>query len=276
MRYLETPPHPALEPFVECLWLLEGKTTGEPQVVTPDGHPELLVHFGEPVDQLTPRPRLEPTALFFGQLDEPLRLLPRGRLGIAGARLKPEGAWRLVSRASIELAGRATPLEEIWGATGSDLSESVREAHDGRSRLRALEGALLARLARAAPGDPVVETALSTVRRSRGCGSIEHLARTCHLSRRQLERRFKERVGLTPKRYARITRFQNVLRLVERRPRLSWAAISVVTGYFDQAHLIRDFRAFTGRTPSAWVGERNPLSDRFQSGARLERLLSTD
>jgi AraC-like DNA-binding protein len=295
MRYLEIPPHPALRPFVECLWLLEREPASRPEAVAPDGHPELVVHFGDPVTRLEPLPGPEPSSLFFGQLDRPLRLRASGRLGVAGARLTPAGAWSLLGPESPRLVNRATPLPDLWGSASGELEARVREAASARSRLAAIESCLLDRLSVARAPDRVVDRTVEIIRSSRGTARVAALARHCALSRRQLERRFKERVGLTPKRFARITRFQNVLRLAAPRasshspatgPSLSgsacWGELAVACGYFDQAHLIHDFRRFTGTSPAAWFsdepadgsGEQHALSDRFQSPSRLERLLS--
>lgn len=294
MRYLEIPPHPALRPFIDCLWLLEREPADRPEAVAPDGHPELVVHFGDPVTRLEPLPGPEPSSLFFGPLDRPLRLRASGRMGVAGARLTPAGAWSLLGPDCPRLINRATPLLDLWGSAGAELEARVHGAANAHSRLSAIESCLLARLSSARPSDPVVDRALEFIRSSRGTAPIADLARRCALSRRQLERRFQERVGLPPKRFSRITRFQNVLRLASRSApgpsstldssassTTNWGELAVACGYFDQAHLIHDFRRFAGTTPGDWFGggpgngrgELHALSDHFQSPSRLERLL---
>jgi AraC-like DNA-binding protein len=99
------------------------------------------------------------------------------------------------------------------------------------------------------------------VRASGGRTSVDELARAVGLSARQLERRFRARVGLGPKLLARITRFQHAFRLARRTPNL--AEVAARAGYFDQAHLVRDFRQFAGAAPSRFLAREHELARQF-------------
>ena len=103
-----------------------------------------------------------------------------------------------------------------------------------------------------------VETAIETA----GLISVSGLARRVNLSSRQLERRFLDSVGMTPKRFCRIRRFQRVLQAMEE-PGANWADAAVQCGYYDQAHLIRDFRRFSGLTPACLLGADTDLAAHF-------------
>ena len=101
-----------------------------------------------------------------------------------------------------------------------------------------------------------VEGAVKGVLASRGLARVGALARTAGLSDRQLERRFRSAVGLAPKLFSRIVRFQRVVRLARRSAQAGWAETAARCGYADQAHLVRDVRAFSGATPSALRADR--------------------
>jgi methylphosphotriester-DNA--protein-cysteine methyltransferase len=111
--------------------------------------------------------------------------------------------------------------------------------------------ARLVRLARTA-GDPMVAEAVRQLAGSNGTRDIASLARHFGMSTRQVERRFVERVGLTPKVFSRMRRFQSVFAAMENGD-ASWAAAAAACGYYDQAHLIRDFREFAGEPPASLV-----------------------
>jgi len=103
---------------------------------------------------------------------------------------------------------------------------------------------------------------------------VAEVARRAGLSERSLERRFQEELGLPPKTFARIARLQSVLRSIGRDARPEWADVAAECSYFDQPHLIHDFRALTGETPAEFVRNQGRLSLNFTEPRRLEALLS--
>jgi len=127
-----------------------------------------------------------------------------------------------------------------------------------------------------------VDGAVRTLLAGDGCVSVDALAGACGLSARQLERRFLDAVGLGPKRLARILRFQRVFRAVAAEPALdsaagqrpNWAVVAVDCGYYDQAHLIRDFHAFAGEAPAALFSVQAALTHHFTRRRRDASLFS--
>ena len=103
---------------------------------------------------------------------------------------------------------------------------------------------------------PVVEHALLRLRRSRGSASVAALANECRLSQRRFIEIFRDQVGLTPKSYGRLRRFRHSLFAIANSQRVDWADLAVACGYSDQSHLIHEFRAFAGLTPSAYLRNR--------------------
>jgi AraC-like DNA-binding protein len=97
--------------------------------------------------------------------------------------------------------------------------------------------------------------------------SVDELASSTGLGPRQLERRFRERVGLGPKRFLKILRFQSVFRRGSSQAR-DWAEVALDCGYYDQSHFIRDFKSFTGASPDAFFAAESPLTMVFTGGRR--------
>jgi AraC-like DNA-binding protein len=134
------------------------------------------------------------------------------------------------------------------------LCQELRRATESREPVAAVERILLRSLGRADERQ-CVSAALDGIARSRGQVEIRALAADAGVSKRYLERMFQERVGIGPKAFARIVRFQRVLNTTG----ANWAAVAAEAGYFDQAHLARDFKAFTGESPAAWARRRETL-----------------
>ena len=108
----------------------------------------------------------------------------------------------------------------------------------------------------------MISYAVKSIDRTNGLVSIENLAERVGWSTRQLQRRFKSAVGISPKLFSRMRRFQRVFCAMEN-VATGWANAAVDSGYYDQAHLIRDFRDFTGQTPTALLDQEIDLSRRF-------------
>jgi AraC-like DNA-binding protein len=222
MDYRELQPRPESRPFLHCLWTLE--TDGDAvQRIVPDGRQELIVNLGLPFESFHGGEwRRQPRAFVTGQLTGPLLVRPNGPARILAARFRPDGASRVFDG------------PEPDGILPVDIDVGSLEA---------LEALLLKR---ARPGDPIVAAA---VRRLTASPDLAGLDQALGISARQLERRFKRRVGIGPKLFCRIQRFQRVFREIESGG--NWVQAALACGYYDQAHLVRDMRQFSGETPTA-------------------------
>lgn len=254
MMYRETPPPPALARAVECAWTLRGPAPGAgapPQRVLPDGCAELILNFGARFEEHRDGAReAQPLAFVVGQMERPLLIAPTGLVDLVAIRFQPDGARAVLGVPARELTGRVVPLE----ALDRDLAaacERARELARPETRLRVVFSALAARAARRRVlEDPAVSGALRALLATHGAARVEDLAAEAVVSRRQLERKFDEWVGLPPKRLARILRFQRVFHALEHAGG-GWAAAAVDSGYYDQSHLVRDFRELAGDCPTA-------------------------
>lgn len=270
MEYVELEPGPALRGRAR-FWRLTGSSSiGEPQFepVLPDGCVELIVHLGDPFAiEREGRRELQSRALFAGPGTAPVRLAPTGRVDVVGVRLEAGAAAGLVDAPMAELTDRIPELDAVAHDFARGLGEELADpGHDERWN-DVLERRLGCALARSrATRAPALEHVIARVRASGGRTSIDALARETGLSTRQLERRFRQRVGLGPKTFARLARFQRALALV-RRSGSSLAAIAARSGYFDQAHMVRDFRQFAHESPSRFRAAEHELTAHFVDGA---------
>jgi AraC-like DNA-binding protein len=177
--------------------------------------------------------------------------------GSIDLKLDPLGAYRLLGCPLSELAGECVSLEDVFGADATRLTSRLRELVDWDARFDLLERFLLDRLAGGHDVDPAVAWAWQRLRMTAGQVRIETLAAELGASRRYLARRFAEQVGLPPKTMARLLRFADVRRRIERTP-AHWAQIASEAGYADQPHLNREFQQFAGTTPTDFAARMIP------------------
>jgi AraC-like DNA-binding protein len=167
------------------------------------------------------------------------------------ADLTPLGALRLVGGGLHELADEVVELEDILGvADARRLVDDLACEPDPHRRTARLEAALRARLATAPRPCPKVAWALERISRTSGSVPVGLLAGELGWSTRHLTRRFREQVGLPPKRFARVVRFHRAATLLERPDGPGLAEIAQLAGYYDQAHLTNEVRELCGRTPA--------------------------
>ena len=231
--------------------------------MVPDGSTELVLHFGESfhrIDGARGRER-QSRALFVGQMTEHVLLEPGLAVDVIGVRFQPGGAGAFVRTPMPELADEIQDLSDVQSTRDSCLLDRVGELDDTDDRLAVLERELLDRIDPSAGVDPVVAHVAGRLNESGGNCSLDALAAECGLGARQLQRRFRAGVGIGPKLFARITRFQRALSMLDGRVHGRLAELAASCGYFDQAHLIRDFRQLAGITPGRFLTESHELSD---------------
>jgi AraC-like DNA-binding protein len=143
-------------------------------------------------------------------------------------------------------------LDEVWGAAARDLRQRLQAAPQASQKIGIIEGELLSRLLGARPVDKMVTWALQAFDMNPSASRTTAVQRASGCSPQQFIRRFAETVGITPKRYARVLRFNTLLpRLARVGPR-DWANVAAEGGYFDQSHLIHEFRQLAGITPASY------------------------
>jgi AraC-like DNA-binding protein len=272
VQYHEYPAELELRPFVQCIWTMEGQAgalSAELQPVLPDGRPELVVHLADPFERIDANGacRRQPPILFAGQLTRQLILRPTARVAVVGVRFRPHGASALWRVPQAELTGTTGSVDDIDPRLNRALGEVSSETEAPATAV-ALIARLLTRRLRGVRLDSRVSHVVDAIDRSRGLASIERLSREAGMTRRHLERRFRETVGVSPKRLARITRFQRAVTVLEREePGQRGARTALECGYADQAHFIREFRDLAGCSPGAHLVTRGELTGFFTGAA---------
>jgi AraC-like DNA-binding protein len=268
VEYREYRPPNHLAPWIECVWILQGRIasgTESEQRVLPDGCPELILHFG---DRVLQNGAQQPRFLVAGQMDRCLLLSPRGSVDVVGVRFHPEGARAFLRHPMSLLTNRFVELEAVVGSAGTRELEAAGDASHEQHRLERIWNFLGQRVCGSRLPDATVAHAIRLSIAAEGGISVDRLSERLGISARQLGRLFADQVGVPPKLFAQILRFQQVFRAWEQQdwPRL--ADLAVECGFFDQAHLCHDFQRFTGLSPSGFFVKEEVMAHLFTRARR--------
>lgn len=255
------PTPPSLAAAVKAVWFARGTKTefDVPEPIVPDGCVELVLNLADRFVQVDAGHAVQPRNLLVGQMTRPTVAAPTGDVDLIGIRFWPGRAGAVLCTPMWELQDRLVDAAGVLPALAS-LADRLRNVPRS-ARLAHLTHMLAPHCARVAPL-PLrhVDAALSAIARSHGTMPIEAIAAGAGVTRRHLERQFREEVGLRLKQAARIARIQRVLSVLQTQPSLSGAEIAANFGYSDQAHLIHECRALTGSTPGQLMTTERSLS----------------
>lgn len=173
-------------------------------------------------------------------------------------RLTPFGARALFGVPMHELTNRVTELDDLLGRSAAELVDRLWDTPGWERRFDLLDDLIAARVAEAAPASEGVAWAWRRLRETQGKASVGGLVSELGWSHRRLIARFREQVGLPPKTVGRVIRFEQVSQLLRDTPEPRLAELALDCGYYDQAHLNRDFREFAGTTPGEYLAARLP------------------
>ena len=263
-RYAEFAPPPALAAHVHCLWLFEGEEAGVEQAVPPDGRTELIVHVGTSYEERAADGtwQVQPKLLFAGQLTRPLVLRSRGAVSVLGVRFTPAGAWAFVGRSLSSCTDRRVALAELHGdAEAEAFADTLERAGPladvdaaASARRNAACDYVSRQIARhAGRRDGAVERCVALLQSSEGRVPLAELCAASGLGERQLQRRFAEVVGISPRALGGVIRLRRVFEALREAPLATWSERAQAAGFFDHPQMARDFRRLIGRTPTLWA-----------------------
>lgn len=255
-------PSPILAPYVKHYWLLKTFGAQPTQVGTvPTGMMSLIFHRGNQLLSVSEN-KFHPRVFLCGQEKAFANLQYTGQIDMLSVVFQPAGA-----RVFFNL-----PLQKLYNirVTASDmedkellkLEKTLTHTEDNRLCIALIEQFLTRRLTHLEEHNiKRIDTTIRLI--NSGQTDIRQLSDAACLSTKQFNRVFSEHIGCNPKEFARIIRFQRALHTIETKPQTPLTTLAYQCGYFDQSHMIKDFKALSGLTPSEYIAACPPTSDYF-------------
>ncbi len=268
MRYQEYEPPIELAPWIKLFWVFESRSSDQvAETVVADGYPELIVHFRSPFAEVDGGGQFhrQPVAVACGQLTRPLVLQNSLDAGMIGIRFQPSGMAPFLSTSMQDLTDERVPAEDLF-ADIDQLIEGIVASSNDAQRIAACSR-YLTRSLDLDRENLCVRRAVETIKLTSGRITADALATLMGKSRRSAQLAFQREVGTTPKMFCRITRFRHVIDAVsEGGLSVNWVELALDSGFFDQSHLIRDFRQFAGTSPTSFLAEQESFAHLVNRG----------
>ena len=251
--YLRRRPHPSLARHVDYYWFTSGAPMHAKVQIVPSGTLEIVfnlhgdeTHICERSDPM--RIARYSGAVVSGAQSRYFVIDVQPHASIIGVHFRPGGAFALLGVPPGALTDEHANLDAIWGVCATELRERLCAACDIDESIRILDNELTRRFSSTARPRGEVSFALRSLLRKNA--RVERVAREVELSHRRLIEIFAAEVGVAPKIFGRIGRFQRAFTMAKRETRLDWSQLALSCGYFDQPHLIREFVSLSGLAPT--------------------------
>jgi AraC-like DNA-binding protein len=268
-------PHPALQEFISGIYYIEGDLT---QINPPDTsfpfaptHPQFIsfdIGNGALIRDMDGKVFTSCNySVTMGPQIRPLTIDLGTRFVSIAVAFHPGGMFRVIGVPMFEMVERYYNTTHILGPEINEIIGRLHENTAPETRIAIIEHYFLQKLNQVKPACQI-DKALRTLVKYGGNLSVDWLASESCMSTRQFERKCKERVGLPPKHFSRLIRFSKAYKLKEHYSHLSWLDITHQCGYYDQMHLIRDFKEFAFCLPGT-LGQSSNYKGSATGGCTL-------
>ncbi len=262
MRYQKFPPSDELKPFVECYFIWEGEAKESLDVQSPPNSFNAMVfNYGDPYESYqSSTSRIPvPKAFVCGPFTSNYHLVLKGKIGMSGIVFRSSALHNFFGIRMSQLVNSRMALELLLPGKAESLWTSVKAAATDEDRVKILEDLLLPLLPETKAQLSVIDEAVEIIDQHKGSISVETVAEQLKISRRYLEKKFLEKVGVSPKFYARIKRFGLLSNKVAHSEKVDWQDIVFESGLTDQSHLVKEFMEFNQMNPTDYYVKHNEL-----------------
>jgi hypothetical protein len=219
MDYQQFEPKPELEPIVKCFWTLQvpKQESYQRQIILPDGCVDMCFSFGDDIKRYTSEMDfiIQPRQMVLGQITKQFFIEPTGFVNTFSVRFYPYGFANLINLPLNKLSNKETPLNKLFGIKEAEcLSQEITNANNTQERISLVERFILEKLQDQVTIDNIVKSTINTILLSKGSKSLSSILNGDITKRRQLERKFKKQIGLSPKQLSKAIRFQATLKMM--------------------------------------------------------------
>jgi AraC-like DNA-binding protein len=263
MFFSRIDPDPQLSRIIECFWIAEDESTVvQNQKIIPDGFTEIIFHFGALYRIcLDKKWEVQSKGLIAGQISKHFFLENTGVSSFIGIKLKPTALTHLYSLNMFTLTDRVVDVHHLLGDKLLLLEQSLYSTMEHADRVNILND-YFKKTATAVVVDSPVDRVINHISRKQGIVTVAELCVVAGVGERQLENLFKKWIGLSPKLYSRIIRFNYIFDLVQNN-KGNWSDLAYEASYYDQSHFIRNFKNFTGENPSSYSFNEQNMANFF-------------
>ncbi len=260
-------PGPLLGHLVKCFWLYKTDNSLDLPLADryiPDGQFEIILDLGDNfAQQNNDGSWVKAPSLFLaGGYTEHFFVKSGQSIYRLGAVIKRGMVQHVIREDLMHLKGRNTDLEDIWGDSIKSFGDHLRSLHSPMRIFKALE-TFLYNTIKFDTNDSTFEWVINEMVRYNGNSSVRSLAQKAHMSERQFRRKFREKIGLSPKQYMKIIRVASATQNIIKCKHQKLSDIAYEVGFADQSHLIREFKSIAGINPKAFISEPHPLTEQL-------------
>ena len=262
-------PSKTLAPYIKRYWAIENIMNKDErcvQRIIPTGLTELMLYFTRRPKVLNNNKHLSDNAALYGHQNDFYDIELIGDLSVFSIVFQPQGLMRFFKFPLHEICNLNVPLNDLSGQAGRDLEEKMGEADTFHQRVCIVENFLWNLLQKNDADFEFrrINRVVEMIKKAHGNINIHQMYSEACLSRKQFERIFAERIGISPKQYLKIIRFQFAIFQKQQNANLNLTDLSYESGYFDQSHFIKDFKSLCGMTPKQYFTENEACSDFFE------------
>jgi AraC-like DNA-binding protein len=264
MQSLKHFPQPPLSAFVRCLWYWEGESLAHSrEKLLPNGEASVIFNLRDEAIKIYDPHNFDRfasygTAVISGARANSFVIDTLQQERVVGIQFQPGGAYPFFRMPASEMEGISIDLADLWPGRCQEMREKLLAASTIEGMLVDLERSLLDQLVRPLELHPAVAWSLRQFRSSSHPAKIAAVTGEIGMSPRRFVELFRRQVGMAPKTFCRVRRFQRVLQTVHGNRNLDWIDVALHCGYYDQAHFIHDFQSFCGLTPGAYLAAATP------------------
>ena len=263
-------PRPELQHLIDTFWVFEndyGVPTTDSRIIAPNGKAKFIYSYLNglsTIDNNRQTDYKEQDIFFIGIWDRPVTLTSKTqRTGTIGIELTPNGLHRFTRLSAFEIVNKIYSFTDIYGLAGRNLLERLSNTPNPDDKIIVLQNFLVDIVEMTNRNSSLIDFSVQLIKSSSGLVTIKELEQKMGYTKRYLDMLFKEHVGISPKAYSGIVRFQNFYQLWANSENNSFYSDNLYDLYYDQSHFIREFRKFTGHSPKQYSTLKNDFGKIF-------------
>jgi AraC-like DNA-binding protein len=261
MKYHEFQLSSPLADHIQSIWGMESESDEDiypRSLIMPDGIVETIFHYERPFYTWQDDEQfIQPENFAISMMRKFVEIGSSGKTGFIAVRFYPWGAYHFFNEPVQNFLDQTIDASGLWGSDSKIIMEKIKKQGTTEQRFKLVEAFLLEKLKQFQKDEVRTDNAVKLIRQTKGTLSIESVCAETGFAKKQLQRKFLSTVGTTPKLFSRITRFLNICQNLKAEKSQTLTQLTHDCGFYDQAHFIKEFKAFSGFTPKEFYEKEN-------------------